>query len=236
MGLTQAIIVAAGQGRRLRPLTACPKAMLEIGGTSLIRRSLEYLHRTGISEIAVVVGYRREMLMEHLKEFTIRYFFNPLYAITNNMTSLWFAHPFVRDDFIYLHGDLIYDERLLHMLLHSQNPNSLLVERKPCDDEAMKVQTNDTQLVVSSKEIPPEEAFGEWTGLAKFDVTLGRILFDRIGELVESGEYAAYDTLAFTELAKQGYTIGITAFEDLTWVEIDTQEDLVEARRLFGAE
>ncbi|MFB0516668.1 MAG: NTP transferase domain-containing protein [Candidatus Neomarinimicrobiota bacterium] len=230
----QAIIVAAGEGRRLSPLTKDrPKALLEVQGQSLISRSVGLLMDAGISDLALVVGYRKEMLMDHLADYPVTFHFNPFYRITNNMASLWFARSFVREDFLYLHSDLIYDPRLLHQLVDSGQPDTLLVERKACASEEMKVTVKDARLVASSKEIPLTEAFGEWTGLARFSPSFGGILFDRIGALIEDGHLMAYDTFAFTELAKEGHAIGITAFTDLPWVEIDTPDDLQLARRLF---
>jgi len=230
----QAIIVAAGEGRRLRPLTVDqPKALLKIGGQSLISRSVELLVDAGVSDIAVVVGYRKEMIRDHLAGYPVTCYFNPFYRITNNMASLWFAQAALKDGFLYLHSDLIYDPRLLQQLIGSRQPDTLLVEQKVCVEEDMKVKVAGGHLAASSKEIPLEEAFGEWTGLARFSAPFGRKLFDQIGLLLEEGHLQAYDTQAFTELAKAGHTIEILAFTALPWVEIDTPDDLEQARRLF---
>ncbi len=230
----QAVIVAAGEGRRLRPHTEDrPKALLQVQGRSLISRSIEQLMDAGVADIAAVVGYRKEMLMDHLDDYPVTFYFNPFYRITNNMASLWFAQAFVRDDFLYLHSDLIYDAQLLRRLIDGPQLNALLVERKACGLEDMKVKVDGSRLVASNKEIPLDEAFGEWMGLARFSISFAKVLFERIGLLMEQGHQQAYDTLAFTELAKEGHTIEIVAFTDLPWVEIDTPDDLKQARRLF---
>ena len=230
----QAVIVAAGIGSRLKPLTDDrPKALLEVSGESLIRRCVRQLQDCGIGEIAVVVGHHREMIVEHLRDAPVAFIHNPFYEITNNMVSLWFAQGFIRADFVYLHGDVILDPALLQTFLEEESPNALLVEKKPCDKEAMKVQTEGSWLVASSKELPLSETFGEWTGLAKFSAAFAETLFARIGRLIEQGQRQAYDALAFTELAADGAQIGIVDFAGLPWVEIDTEQDYLKARQLF---
>jgi choline kinase len=174
------------------------------------------------------------MIKEHLAELEITWFWNPLYQSTNNIASLQLALPFIKETFLYLHSDLIDDPRLLQQIVVDSNPNVLLVERKSCNEEDMKVRAVGGVLVESNKEIPLTESFGEWTGIAKFSSSFAEVLRKRIGILMEQGHQQAYDTLAFTELARDGHTISIAEFADLPWVEIDTWEDLEQARQLFS--
>lgn len=230
----QAIIVAAGVGSRLKPLTDDrPKGLIEVDGQSMISRSLQLMMERGINDIAVVVGYRREMIMEHLRDFPVTYFYNPFYKITNNMASLWFASTFIKGDFIYSHSDIVYDASLLTMLAEDERENVLLVEKKDCGAEEMKVQVHDGRLVASSKGIPLEKSFGEWTGLVKFSARFGERLMETIGRLLEENHLQDYDTLAFSNLAQQGERLYILPFENIPWLEIDTKEDLRRAKELL---
>lgn len=230
----QAIIVAAGVGSRLRPLTDDrPKTLIEVDGQSMLSRSVQLMMDQGINDIAIVVGYRKEMIVEHLRDFPVTYFYNPFYKITNNMASLWFAAPFIRGDFIYSHSDIVYDASLLTMLVETNRENVLLVEKKDCGAEEMKVKVQDGRLMASSKEIPLEKSFGEWTGLAKFSADFGAELMETIGLLIEQGQQMAYDTLAFTRMVEAGHVIGITSFENVPWLEVDTADDLHQAREAF---
>jgi len=232
----QAIVVAAGVGSRLRPLTEDkPKSLIEVGGESMLRRSLQLMVDQGISDVVVVVGYRKEMIEDHVREFPVTFVHNPFYGITNNMASLWFALSFMKGQFIYSHSDIVYDPGLLSMLVNEPEDNVLLVEEKECGLEEMKVQVHDGCLVASNKEIPKDKSFGEWTGLAKFSRDFGFELTSTIGSLIEQGSLMAYDTLAFTDLANRGQAIGISTFTNLPWIEIDTAEDLKIARELFSS-
>ncbi len=232
----QAIIVAAGVGSRLRPLTNDrPKCLIEVDGQLILRRSMQLMMDQGVNDIAVVVGYRREMIVEHLRGFPVTFFYNPFYRITNNMASLWFTAPFIKSDFIYSHCDIVYDVPLLTMLMEDGRENILLVEKKECGAEEMKVQVKDGRLVASSKEIPREESFGEWTGLARFSADFGARLMETISHLIEQGQQMAYDTLAFNRTVEQGRVIEIASFTSLHWIEIDSIDDLNQAHELFAS-
>ena len=233
--LKQAVIVAAGLGRRLKPHTDDrPKALIEINGTSMIRNSIDIMLGGGIEEIIVVVGYKKEMIEEHLRDYPVQFAHNPFYAITNNMASLWFAAPLLKGGFLYAHSDLVYDPSLMNSVVNSQYENALLVEEKRCGEEEMKVIANDGLLVESSKLLDPNYCVGEWTGIARFSHKFSLTLMTRIGLLLEAGQLQEYDTFALTQLAQQGESIHIIGFNDQPWMEIDTVEDLQAARELFG--
>ncbi|MEE9465341.1 MAG: phosphocholine cytidylyltransferase family protein [Candidatus Neomarinimicrobiota bacterium] len=233
--VTQAVIVAAGVGSRLKPYTDDrPKTLLEVNGQSMLRRSVDIMLEQGIGEIVVVVGYRRQMIMDHLKGYPATYILNPFYRITNNMASLWFALPWLMGDFIYAHSDLVYDAVLMDALVNDPNDTALLVEEKLCGDEEMKVIAANGLLVESSKCLAPEQCLGEWTGIAKFSNAFRPVLDTKIGALLEDGRLQDYDTAAFTELAHEGHKIPILPFTDHPWLEVDTEEDLLEAREIFG--
>ena len=233
--LKQAVIVAAGLGRRLKPYTDDrPKALIEINGASMIRNSIDIMLDSGVEEIIVVVGYKKEMIENHLRDYPVRFVHNPFYAITNNMASLWFAAPMLKGGFLYAHSDLVYDPLLMHSVVNSQYENALLVEEKRCGEEEMKVIAHDGMLVESGKLLDPTNCVGEWTGIARFSHKFSLTLMTRIGALLEAGHLQEYDTFALTQLAREGEPIHIIGFHDQPWMEIDTVEDLQAARELFG--
>lgn len=233
--IKQSVIVAAGLGSRIKPYTDdLPKTLIEVNDTSIIRENIKIMLEHGIEETIVVVGYKKEMIEEHLKGYPVKMVYNPFYSITNNMASLWFAAPFLEGDFIYTHSDIVYDASLMKTILDSQHTTALLVEEKQCGEEEMKVIAKDGILVESSKLLDPAQCVGEWTGIARFSYKFTQTLMARIGALLEEGHLQDYDTLALTQLAQQGELIHIIKFREQPWIEIDTAEDLLAARRLFG--
>lgn len=166
----KAVILSAGMCTRIRDIIKDkPKGLIEIGEQSLLERSIKYLKSHEIDEIVIVVGYQQHKIFDVLGD-TVTYIQNPWFERTNSMASLWFASPFLYDqDFLYLHSDLLYHPKLLELCISVPNHDIvLLVEKKRCDSEDMKVVVENGRLVFSSKNIPIERAFGEWTGIARF--------------------------------------------------------------------
>jgi choline kinase len=232
--LKKAVIVAAGMGRRLGAAAAArPKALLEVGGATLIERSVHGLRQAGIVDISVVTGFGKEMIEDCLGA-SVRYHPNPFFAMTNNMASLWFARSAVaHEPFVYLHADIIFDTEILARCLATPL-SCMAVDCHPCGDEEMKVSVADGMVKRSDKEIPPAEAAGEWVGIARFDGHTGDALFAEIErQLAANLAYDAYDTHAFNQLVRQGHRLSMTDCTGLSWIEIDFPEDLARARELF---
>jgi choline kinase len=227
--IRKAVIVAAGLSSRLYPLTAdCPKSLLSLGGESLLARSVRLLRSSGIADIAVVVGYRAEMICAAMgSEATC--IPNPFYMHCNNMGSLWMAKGFAGDDpFVYLHGDLIYGDAMLGDFLRavasSRASVDLLTAFGPVDAEAMKVRVGASgRLIESSKAIPISDAQGEWTGIAA--IHRPAIVFAEIERRLMGAGLSDYDTAAFTSLVSAGEEIRCLPSSGEPWKEIDTIED-----------
>jgi choline kinase len=227
----KAVIVAAGESRRLRPLTdSIPKCFLPVGGCPLIEYSLEALNRCGIRQIAFVVGYLKDEFPARLGN-EYQYIFNPFYTITNDMASLWFAKEFVRgSDFVYMHSDLLYHPDILAMTIASQSAIALAVKETVCDEEMMKVRVDGLDLLESSKDMPLDQAFGEWTGIAKFTSTGWEKCLPVIEQLLAEGAFDVYDTVAMNRLVQKERVVQIVPFQGLPFIEIDYLEDLKRAR------
>jgi len=228
----KAVIVAAGMSTRMFPLKEArgiPKCLLPVNGIPLIKRAVDQLHWGGIPSVGVVVGYKQDKIRACLGN-TVTYILNPFYEYSNNMASLWFAKNFIgNDDFIYLHSDLIFDTEILEILIDKYYCNTIVVDRKECDEEAMKVILNkDGKLLESNKSIPLEKSNGEWIGLARF--TDGTI-FEYCEKLLKDKEYLYdYDTSAFSIMTKT-YPIGSYSISGSKWMEIDYPEEYFIASR-----
>ena len=131
----QAIILAAGMGRRLGELTNDnTKCMLEVNGVRLIHRALDALHEVGIKRVVLVVGYKaenvRELIGASYKGMEVVYVENEVYDKTNNIYSLFLAREYLTsDDTILLESDLIFEGNLLERLIEHPYPNIALVDK-----------------------------------------------------------------------------------------------------------
>jgi len=233
---TKAVIVAAGQSSRLRPLTdGTPKGLLEVGGEALLARSIRILEAHGITKVALVVGFEARQLLARFGA-QCECLVNPYYALCNNMGSLWFARDFVgADPFVYLHSDVIFEPEILGETLAAARPDRemhLTTDFGPVDAEAMKVEVDGERLLVDScKEIPLERAAGEWIGLAL--IQDGRRLFEVIEGKLLRGEHQRYDTSAFVDLVREGHRIQCVPTGGRRWKEIDFLEDYQAAKAMF---
>src|SRR5262249_15375311 len=121
----KAVILSAGQGSRLLPLTAeRPKCLLPVGPKSLIEWQIDILSRCGIDEIVVVVGFRAALVEAALAKLarpglTIRTVFNPFYNVADNLGSCWLARHEMTGGFLLLNGDTLFESPVLRRLLQS---------------------------------------------------------------------------------------------------------------------
>ena len=110
------LLLAAGRGTRIsRYLAGNPKCTVDIGGQKLIQYTIELFHKKGITDIAMVLGYRAEVIQETLKDYEgIRYFYNPFFDVTNSIASAWFAKDFLSqyDDTLIMNADVYLEETL----------------------------------------------------------------------------------------------------------------------------
>ena len=125
------IILAAGQGSRLRPLTNdVPKCMVKYQGKPIIDYILETAKKSNINNIAIVNGYKKEVLEEYLKNKNILFFTNKKFDKTNMVYTLFCAKEFMDDDLIISYADIIYKKEILEKLMSSEGNFCVVIDRK----------------------------------------------------------------------------------------------------------
>ena len=159
----QAIILAAGMGKRLGELTKNnTKCMIEVNGVKLIDRMLSQLSRLNLKRVVIVVGYQAENLMSHIGnrydgKLTIEYVLNPIYDKTNNIYSLALAKEQLQeDDTLLLESDLIFEDRMLRLLTENPYPNLALVAKYETWMDGTMVRIDNDNNIVS---FVPKKAF-----------------------------------------------------------------------------
>lgn len=231
-----AIIVAAGLGRRLMPITKnYPKCLLKINGKRIIDLTIEVLKECGIQEIIMVVGYQQEKIKDYLGK-QVKYIINPIYDRTNTMYSLLLAQDYFDTEFLFLHSDIIFEKSILERILSHGCEICLAVIEKVVDDEDMKVRIENGLIRNIKKSIPLEEASGEFIGIAKFRGDGINYLKEALNKLVkEKNNYNAYFECAIEYLIKQGYKVYPSLTKNKFYVEIDTEENLKNLRKELSA-
>ena len=230
MSVTKAIILAAGVGSRLRPLTdSRPKCLLEVGGRTLLDHQMASLRRYGVTDVVVVVGYCGEQVRRHLGG-GVRYIDNDEYARTNSLYSLWLAREELGGGALILNSDVLALPLLFDRLLQSPAPDAILVERRDTfEAEDMKVMLNGSHVVDFGKGLPIERSHAHNVGVAKFSGPGASRLAGCLEQLVATGHANDWVPVAFREFASR-WPLTAVATDGLPWIEIDYVEDLTRAR------
>lgn len=236
------VILAAGMAKRLRPLTDTkPKCLLEVGGKTLLQRTVDAMASAGINEFVVVTGYRgnmiRDFLTIHYPQFTIRFLDNVDYANNNNIYSLWMAGQIVRGQaFLLMDSDILCDPAAV-VRIASEPEAALAVNRHELGEEEMKVVVdNQMRITEISKTCRPEDAMGESVGIEKMTATYSEALFRELDQMIlQEGLIDIFYERAFERLIPQGHTFRVIDTTDYFSYELDTPEDLLRAQELMPA-
>ncbi len=234
-----AVLLVAGTGSRLRPLTDnLPKALVSLGSETILQRLVHQLEACGVEHFVLATGYCEAMLRETLSasKASIDYCWNGDYAATQNSISLSRCAGVVTNEpFIKLDGDLVLDPRIIEQVINDSNPMSVAVDTsRDLDLEAMKVQMDtDGSVIDFGKSMPLNRAHAESVGIEKLDVRSSREVFSRIEELERSGIVNRYYEDVYADLIRES-KLEARAIDiaGLVWTEVDTFEDLKHAREL----
>ncbi len=228
----QAIIMAAGKGSRLGSLTGGnPKSFAEIRGKKLIEYNLRLLEKYGIDEIFIVTGYRSEAFAELTKDMPhVQLVYNPFYEMVNVLGSFYMGMESLSEDFIYLHADTLCEPSVFEKLLCMDADVTLPVAYGKCDEEAMKVRSEDGRIVQITKQMPPEAADGEFIGMASFRKEVIPALQEKTRQLMEEKEFTAYFESAVQRLLdEEAFEVKAVSTDGAFWAEIDFMEDYERA-------
>ena len=247
----KAIIVAAGPGSRLMPITnEKPKCLLDVGGKTILERALGALRENGVEDIVVVKGYK-----SHLINYPdVTYCHNPEFRKNNILRSLFYAEDEMNDDFIFSYSDIVYSREIVAKLIGSETDVALIVDvnwiqtykgrdQHPISEAELVKVENGKVVKIGKEVVKPEEAHGEFIGLAKFTKSGAETMkaaYRRVSEDHCASPFQnaasldkAYMTDMIQELVDDGLLVRSVDIEG-DWVEIDTPQDLERARGMFG--
>ena len=240
--MTNAVILSAGQGRRLLPLTEnLPKCLLQVGGRSVLRRQIDTLLQGGVADISVVAGYNVDMVRAHLSEAFprrrgIEVIYNPFYEVADNLASCWMARAAMREDFLLINGDTLFEPALLKTALAATTSAVTLVTDSKTDYDAddMKVELRGERVCAVSKQLPPARAHAESIGMLRFCNGGGGLFRARLEEEMKSpAGLRAWFLSVIDALAREGH-VAARPVNGGKWCEIDFPADLESAQSLFG--
>jgi choline kinase len=235
----KAVILSAGQGKRLFPLTADnPKCLLRIGGHSLIEWQINELAKCGIDQVSVVVGYQADRVEKLLNQCydpqRVGVLYNPTYSWADNLFSCWVARGEMIEDFVLLNGDTLFEAAVLKRLLQApEHPITLVTSQKEhYDADDMKVALDGDKLTQIGKNLEAVKVDGESIGMILFRGN-GPALFCNAVEtaLGDPSSSKKWYLSVINELARS-VPVWTCSAEGLKWCEVDFPADLKQARRV----
>ena len=235
-----AVLLVAGVGSRLRPLTdEVPKALVPVGRYSMLERAVSTLREHGVRHFVFATGYRQDAVRTHVESLGVRAQFslNPRYEETQNAISLLHCRSALQGvGFYKLDGDVLFDREILARLDSSGAQLDVAVDGvRPLDAEAMKVVVDKRRNIVRfGKAIPVADAHGESIGIERLESAAAAAVFDAIAALEHRGVVDRYYEDVYSELIALGQ-IQANAVEvgDLRWTEVDDHVDLARAAVMF---
>lgn len=238
----RAIILAAGRGSRLLPLTeTLPKCLLPIADTTVLSLQLDTLESAGVTEAVVITGFMASRVEEEIADrigpMQVRTLFNPFYQVADNLASCWMARDFMSDDFLLINGDTLIEPSLAKKVLQSPANNiQVTIDKKPeYDSDDMKVSLNATALTAIGKTLSADETQGESIGFLRFMQDGPRLFREKLHQMMRTGDgVSAWFLSAIDALANSGVLVETYSIEGLTWAELDTLDDYVTIKTLFG--
>ena len=238
------VILAAGMAKRLRPLTDTkPKCLLEVGGKTLLQRTVEAMLSAGISEFLVVTGYRANMIRDFLDNLDlldtlgeprtsrIAYLDNPDYPHNNNIFSLWLAMQQLHgQEVLLMDSDILCDPEAVRRVAR-QDCSALAMQRHELGEEEMKIVVDAAGNITEiSKTCRVADAVGESVGIEKMTPDDTEALYQELRQMIlDEGLIDIFYERAFERLIPQCHTFKVVDTTDLFSYELDTPEDFQKA-------
>ena len=239
--IEHAILLSAGQGSRMLPLTAeRPKCLIDFSGRSLIAWQVEMLARGGVKRIDVVTGFKTDMVDAHLAAIadprvTITTQFNPFYQVADNLGSCWIARQAMEGDFLILNGDTLVSEDIVHKVQAGNGwPIAVTVDVKDAyDSDDMKVnRSTDGRLNRIGKTLTAAESNAESIGFLAFRDEGAALFREAVRQAMRTPEGVQHWYLKVIDSLAPTGKVGTLSIEGLGWGEVDFLNDIEAATQL----
>lgn len=227
------ILISAGIGSRMLPITEdIPKCLIKLSsGQSVLDSQVDSIKEAGIKNITIIVGYKAELIEEKIKKMdgiNIDTVYNPFYATSNNLISLWFARTCMDEDIITVNGDNIFHAKILSSLIRRKNDIVLsMSKKKQYDIDDMKIIYKNGKLVEIGKTIPYKNANGESIGIIRYSKNGINILRDKLDSMVRNPKnHSLFYLEAIQQIVNDGIEVYLEEVKGDMWAELDFHIDL----------
>ena len=231
------IILAAGKGERLLPLTRnTPKSLLEIkDGITVLELQLKNISKCGIKDVSIVTGYLTEQIEAKVQSYSANYkldvniIYNPFYDMSNNLISLWMANYKMGSDFLVINGDDIFHYNVLERLVKIENQEITMVVdiKESYEEDDMKAIIEEDRISQVSKKIPVEKANAESIGMIRFNQYGAKLIKETLDQIVRKKEGKEVFWLeAVQRVIDKGFPVNYLVVNENEWSEVDFHPDI----------
>lgn len=232
------IILVAGQGRNLQPLTLIyPKSLYKLdGNTTVLQRIVRSIRKYDKeAEIVVVVGFMYKHVQRELEFDYVKFVHNPFYAVTGSMGSLWFAKEYLqRENVTIINGDVVMGDNLMEDVIckHTDVPYVLL-DSTQAEGNKYNVQVQDDKVCVISKNLT--DFVGNYASVTKLDAVSSRFVLDQLDQMVTEGTYNLFFEDALVQMIfGNNFELYYKDIKDYSWSEVDNVDDLLKAKKIHS--
>jgi choline kinase len=238
--VTTALLLAAGTGSRLAPLTdSTPKCLVKVNEISILERLMDSLRLYGFNRLVVVVGHQSEAIKRFLGSsyagIEITYIASPVYKTTNNIYSLWLAGKVIDEPFLLLESDLVFQPELLKPMLQ---PDRIAISKLLPWMNGTRVTINKQQQVDTFCLTPEQEdnvSYFKTVNIYSFSRNTWRSIWKRLDQHISAKKVKGYYETVFAEMVAEAcLTFSPVFFDPDSWYEIDSHEDLFAAAKMFA--
>ncbi len=237
--ITTALLLAAGTGSRLFPLTQkSPKCLTLVNETSILERLIKSLNQQGFKRLVVVTGHLEDCIRNFLEtragNIKIEYVFSPLYKTTNNIYSLWMAREIINEPFVLIESDLVFDPSLLTDMLY---PDRIAIARmKPwLNGSTVTINSSNTvDAFQSDAKTSSEQTIYKTVNIYSLSVSSWYRVIEKLNLYILAGRVNDYYEAVFRQMViEKSLSFQAVFFDHKPWYEIDTIQDLAFAEKLF---
>lgn len=239
----RAIIIAGGVSKRLRPLTEhIPKTLLKLDQKIILEHILDASRQAGITQFTILTGHGQEyvegfakLYARHYPNITMDFVHIPRYSETGNIIALQAAHHLFDQDAVIINSDTIFHPDVMRKLLQSAENNAMMIDDvKDLGEEEMKVFIDEGAYITQiHKSLDPGAADGEYVGVLKFGADAQDMMMQAVNALMEEDESVYYEDGIQKMIDEHNFKIKKISTEGLPVMEIDTHEDLEDAKNLI---
>ncbi len=237
--ITTALLLAAGTGSRLFPLTkSSPKCLTLVNETSILERLVENIKKQGFKRLVIVTGYKKECIMDFLGsksgDLNIEYIHSPLFLTTNNIYSLWMARNIINEPFVLFESDLVLNTSLLNEMVYPDKMATATMQPWLDGTTVSVNRTNQVTLFQKGTTDSYSDIRYKTVNIYSFSLASWRAIVKRLNKYILEGSVNCYYETVFSEMvADKSLSFESVSFDHKPWYEIDTIYDLAEAEKLF---